>query len=56
MIAVFSRFPSYWSYLVVLTGVHTKRNGATSIISFRQASSEEREVYDDWLENEYDEP
>lgn len=43
-------------FLAVLTVVHTKRDGATRVISFRHASREEREVYDDWLENEYDEP
>jgi len=26
------------------------------VISFRHASNAEREVYDDWLENECDEP
>ncbi|OLP08335.1 hypothetical protein BLL52_0337 [Rhodoferax antarcticus ANT.BR] len=38
--------------LSVLTVVHTDRDGAARIISFRRASSEEREVYDDWLEND----
>lgn len=44
------------SFLAVLTVVHTQRDGAIRKISFRHASREEREVYDDWLENEYDEP
>ena len=43
-------------FLAVLTVVHTERDGATRIISFRPASSKEREVYDAWLENEFDEP
>lgn len=43
-------------FLAVLTVVHTERKGVTRVISFRRASSEEREVYDDWLENEYEEP
>lgn len=38
-------------FLAVLTVVHTDRAGMYRIISFRRASSEEREVYDDWLEN-----
>ena len=42
--------------LAVLSVVHTERDGAARVISFRHASSEEREVYDDWLENECDEP
>jgi uncharacterized DUF497 family protein len=42
------------SFLAVLTVVHTERDGATRVISFRRASKEEREVYDDWLENECD--
>lgn len=41
-------------FLAVLTVVHTERDDATRIISFRPASKMEREVYDDWLENEYD--
>jgi uncharacterized DUF497 family protein len=39
-------------FLAVLTVVHTERDGATRIISFRPASTKEREVYDGWLENE----
>ena len=41
-------------FLAVLTVVHTGRGGATRVISFRRASREEREVYDEWLENECD--
>ena len=43
-------------FLAVLTVVHTEREGATRVISFRPASSKERAVYDAWLENECDEP
>lgn len=42
-------------FLAVVTIVHTHRDETTRIISFRRASREEREVYDGWLENEYDE-
>ncbi len=42
-------------FLAVLTVVHTGRDEATRVISFRPASNKEREVYDVWLENEYDE-
>ncbi|MDD5057312.1 MAG: BrnT family toxin [Sideroxydans sp.] len=42
-------------FLAVLTVVHTGREGATRVISFRPASNKEREVYDDWLENECNE-
>ena len=41
-------------FLSVLTVVHTDREGMYRIISFRRASGAEREVYDDWLENGYD--
>ena len=39
-------------FLAVLTVVHTPRGTATRIISFRRASSKEREVYDAWLQDE----
>jgi hypothetical protein len=42
-------------FLAVLTVVHTERDGATRVISFRPASKKEREVYDVWLENECNE-
>jgi hypothetical protein len=35
--------------------VHTERDGATRVISFCRASSEEWEAYDAWLEDEFDE-
>jgi uncharacterized DUF497 family protein len=38
--------------LTVLTVVHTARDGAARIISFRAASTDEREVYHEWLESE----
>jgi uncharacterized DUF497 family protein len=39
----------------LLTVVHTERDGAARVISFRRASREERETYDAWLEDECDE-
>jgi uncharacterized DUF497 family protein len=39
-------------FLAVLTVVHTERDGAARVISFRHASNEEREVYDAWLQDE----
>ena len=42
-------------FLAVLTVVHTGRSDATRVISFRRASREQREVCDEWLENECDE-
>ena len=41
-------------FLAVLTVVHTQRVKATRIISFRRASTKEREAYSVWLKNEYD--
>ena len=35
-----------------LAVLHTERDGATRVISFRHASNEEREVYDGWLQDE----
>ena len=40
--------------LAVLTLVHTERDGTARIISFRRASGKEREAYDGWLENQFD--
>ena len=39
-------------FLAVLTVVHTEREGATRVISFRRASNNEREVYCAWLQDE----
>ena len=41
--------------LAVLAVVHTNREDATRIISFRVASQKEREAYYVWLEKECDE-
>ena len=41
-----------FDWLVVLTVVHLPGE-QTHIISFRTASKEEREVYHEWLENDY---
>lgn len=43
-------------FLAVLTVVHTQRDELARIISFRRASSEEREAYLAWIENECNEP
>lgn len=40
--------------LAVLTVVHTERDGAARVISFRRASRREQEIYDAWLEDEFD--
>lgn len=42
------------SFLAVLTVVHTERDGAARVISFRRASTAERRAYDAWLEDEFD--
>jgi uncharacterized DUF497 family protein len=42
-------------FLAVLTVVHTDRDGAVRVISFRHASREEREADHAWLEDECDE-
>lgn len=39
-------------FLAVLTVVHTERDGAARVISFRRASEKEWEIYDAWLENQ----
>jgi len=39
-------------FLAVLTVIHTERDGATRIISFRRAQRKERETYYVWLENQ----
>ncbi|MDD5215584.1 MAG: BrnT family toxin [Methylococcales bacterium] len=38
-------------FLAVLTVVHTERDDSTRIISFRPASTNERENYYEWLKN-----
>ena len=42
--------------LAVLTLVHTVRGDTCRVISLRRASREERGFYEEWLENECDEP
>lgn len=42
--------------LAVLTLVHTVRGDTFQVISLRRASREERGFYEEWLENECDEP
>lgn len=41
-------------FLAVLTVVYTERDGAARVISFRRASKREREAYDGWLQDEFD--
>ena len=45
-------FAYVFDRLAVLTVVHVEDN--ERIISFRQASRDEREVYHEWLENEFE--
>jgi len=45
-------FAYVFNVLAVLSVVHTA--GGERIISFRRASREEREVYHEWLANEFD--
>lgn len=47
-------FAYVFDVLAVLTVVHLTRDESTRIISFRPASDVEREVYHDWLENDFD--
>jgi uncharacterized DUF497 family protein len=47
-------FAYVFEVLTVLTVVHVTRGQTLRIISFRPASEEERGVYHDWLENDYD--
>lgn len=37
-------------FMAVLTVIHTRRSDATRVISFRRASTIERETYNEWLE------
>ncbi len=45
-------FAYVYNYLAVLSVVHTGTENR--IISFRKASREEREVYHDWLANDFE--
>jgi uncharacterized DUF497 family protein len=42
--------------LATLLVVHTGRDGKPRIVSFRRANNKEREVYREWLRNEYANP
>lgn len=44
-----------FGFLAVLTAVHVGDQNATRIISFRRASTREREVYYEWLEYQFNE-
>ena len=44
-------FAYVFQYLAVLTVVHLEKQGS-QIISFRRASTEERETYHEWLEKD----
>jgi len=49
-------FAYVFEVLTVLTVVHQDRDRSVRIISFRPASTVEREVYHEWLENHFDDP
>lgn len=49
-------FAFVFDVLTVLTVVHVERGDVLRIVSFRAASDEERRVYHDWLENDYQDP
>ena len=46
-------FAYVFDVLAVLTVVHTTRDKAWRIVSFRPASEEERSAYHDWLEEDF---
>jgi len=46
-------FAYVFDVLAVLTVVHTAREDALRIVSFRPASEEERSAYHDWLEEDF---
>jgi len=46
-------FAYVFDVLAVLTVVHMPGKQSSRIISFRRASRDEREVYHEWLENDY---
>ncbi|KHD05396.1 hypothetical protein PN36_01465 [Candidatus Thiomargarita nelsonii] len=46
-------FAYVFDVLSVLTVVHRQSKQSSRIISFRRASRDEREVYHEWLENDY---
>lgn len=47
-------FAYVFDVLAVLTVVHTARDDALRIVSFRPASDEERSAYHGWLEEDFD--
>ncbi len=47
-------FAYVFDVLAVLTVVHLPGKQSSRIISFRRASRNEREVYHEWLENDYE--
>jgi uncharacterized protein len=49
-------FAYVFEVLTVLTVVHVERDDALRIVSFRAASDEERRVYHEWLENDFQDP
>lgn len=49
-------FAYVFDVLAVLTVVHAVRMDCLRIVSFRPASEEERNVYHDWLQNDYNHP
>jgi uncharacterized DUF497 family protein len=46
-------FAYVFNVLTVLTVVHVSRKESTRIVSFRPASELERELYHQWLENDF---
>ena len=46
-------FAYVFDVLAVLTVVHTTRDNALRIVSFRPASEEERSAYHDWIEEDF---
>jgi uncharacterized protein len=46
-------FAYVFEVLTVLTVVHVERGDTLRIVSFRTASDEERRVYHEWLENDF---
>lgn len=47
-------FAYVFEVLAVLSLAHVERAGRTRIISFRKASAIEREMYHEWLENDFE--
>jgi len=47
-------FAYVFEVLAVLSLAHVGRGGEVRIISLRKASAEEREIYHEWLENDFE--